>query len=91
MYWKTENRDAYYYRLDKDDTDYTPTPNKKETNVYAMIFCYYRTKRLASMKVKRIKRPYYKLYVGDLEGYLIFKKLKDAKEFAEKTFAWLNN
>ena len=42
------------------------------------------------MRMRKLTKPRFKLYLGDLGGYLYFKRLKDAKEFVEKTFEWMD-
>lgn len=89
MKWIKTNLDLYYLYLTKEDKGYKKELKKNETNIYAVISPEVRWHRYSDMKIKRLKRPVYKLEIADLDGRLGFKKLKNAKEFAEKTFEWM--
>ena len=84
MKWINE-RGWYNYVLEKCDANL----GRNETNILATICSEKRTRVFSGMKVRRLTKPRFKLWIGDLGGHLYFKRLKDAKEFAEKTFEWM--
>ena len=79
----------YQYELEPHDLDFNANLGKNETNILAMVSSEPRTRRFSGNKVRRLTKPRFKLCIGGLGGYLYFKRLKDAKEFVEKTFEWM--
>jgi hypothetical protein len=80
---------SHHLILEEGDNGYSGVLKKNETNIFAMIYQHRRSRRTADMRIFSIKKSSYKLFIADLEGQLYFKRLKDAKEFAEKTYTWM--
>lgn len=75
MYWEKEKNQCWYsYELEPGDKDFLENP-KRLTNSLANIYTTHRKNN-------------FKLHLGGIEGSLIFKRLKNAKEFTEKTIEW---
>jgi hypothetical protein len=83
MYWLKENG-LYYYNVDKGDPEFNNELRRNETNTFAIISSL--PKRPS--KAKR-RQYYYKLGIGRTDGYLSFRRLKNAIQFAEQTIKWI--
>lgn len=88
MKWKKEPF-SHHLILEEGDIGYSGVLKKNETSIFAIIHRHHRVRRTADMRVFKAKKPQYKLAMGDIEGHLYFHLLKDAKEFAEKTYEWM--